>query len=86
MLRNVRRPRTHLAPNLQNTHVVRDKLIQEIAELQSKLDGVELSPSQDVVSSVQSFKSMIHARQQMLGDLAKQKDQRTSYGAAGPMQ
>jgi predicted house-cleaning noncanonical NTP pyrophosphatase (MazG superfamily) len=85
MLRNVRRPRTHLAPNYQNTHVVRDKLIQEIAELQSKLDGIDLSPSQDVLSSVQSFKSMIHARQQMLGEIAKQKDQRTAYGAARPM-
>lgn len=86
MLRNVRRPRTHIAPNYQNTHEVRDKLIQEIAQLQSKLDGMDLSPSQDILSSVQSYKSMIHSRQQMLGDLAKQKDQRTSYGASGPMQ
>ncbi len=86
MLRNVRRPRTHIAPNFQNTHVVRDKLIQEIAALQSKLDGMDLSPSQDVVSSVQSYKTMIHGRQQMLGDLAKQKDQRAGYGAASRMQ
>jgi predicted house-cleaning noncanonical NTP pyrophosphatase (MazG superfamily) len=86
MLRNVRRPRTHIAPNFQNTQVLRDKLIQEIAELQSKLDGMDLSPSQDIVSSVQSYKTMIHSRQQMLGDLAKQKDQRTRYGATGRMQ
>ncbi len=86
MLRNVRRPRTHLAPNYQNTHVIRDKLIQEIAELQSKLDGMELSPSQDVLSSVQSFKSMIHSRQQMLSEIAKHKNHRSSYGAPGPMQ
>ena len=86
MLRNVRRPRTHIAPNFQNTQVLRDKLIQEIAELQSKLDGMGLSPSKDIVSSVQSYKTMIHSRQQMLGDLAKQKDQRTRYGATGRMQ
>ena len=86
MLRNARRPRTHIAPNFQNTQVLRDKLIQEIAELQSKLDGMDLSPSQDIVSSVQSYKTMIHSRQQMLGDLAKQKDQRTRYGATGRMQ
>lgn len=86
MLRNVRRPRTHIAPNFQNTDGVKDKLIQEIAELQSKLDGMDLSPSQDIVSSVQSYKTMIHSRQQMLGDLSKQKDQRTRYGVIGRMQ
>lgn len=86
MLRNVRRQRTHIAPNYHESHAIRDRLQQEIADLQSKLDSVGPSPTQHNLSSTQSFRSMIHSRKQMLGDIARQKDERANFGLEARMQ
>lgn len=80
MLRNVRRPRNHLAPNYNNTHAIRDRLMLEIADLHSKLDDIDGEQSQDNLSATQSFKEMIHSRERMLGDLSRSKNERNSYG------
>jgi hypothetical protein len=80
MLRNVRRPRNHLAPNFNNTDAIRDRLVLEIADLNGKLDGVDIIQSQENLSTAQSFKEMIHSRQQMLGNLSRQKSERSSFG------
>lgn len=86
MLRNVRRPRNHLSPNYQDTHGIRDKLLMEIADLQGKLDKVEGSPSQDNLSVMQTFKEMIHSREQMLSNLSRQKDERSNFGLDNRLQ
>jgi hypothetical protein len=80
MLRNVRRPRNHLAPNFNNTDAIRDRLLLEIADLNGKLDGVDTIQSQANLSTAQSFKEMIHSRQQMLSNLSRQKSERSSFG------
>ena len=79
MLRNVRNPRNHLAPNYDSSHAVRDKLLMEIAELQAKLDQVSGSPKQENLAKIQTFKEMIHSRNVLLDDLSRQKDERASY-------
>ncbi|MFT4887817.1 MAG: hypothetical protein ACJA2D_002612 [Pseudohongiellaceae bacterium] len=80
MLRNVRRPRNHLAPNFNNTDAIRDRLLLEIADLNGKLDGVDTIQSQENLSTAQSFKEMIHSRRQMLGNLSRQKSERSRFG------
>ncbi|HAG71990.1 MAG TPA: hypothetical protein DCL66_07270 [Gammaproteobacteria bacterium] len=86
MLRNVRRPRNHLAPNFNNTNAIRDRLLLEIADLHVKLDGVDVTQSQENLSTMQSFKEMIHSREQMLGNLSRQKSERSSFGLEKPLQ
>lgn len=86
MLRNVRRPRTHIAPNYHNTHAVRDRLLLEIADLQSKMDDVDGSPSHENLSAMQTFKEMIHSREDLLNNLSRQKDERSNYGLEKPLQ
>ena len=86
MLRNVRSRRSHISPNFKNTHAVREKLLEEITDLRSKLDSIELSPSQTNLADAQSYKSMIHSRQQLLGDISKQKDERARFSVESPMQ
>jgi hypothetical protein len=80
MLRNVRRPRNHLAPNFNNTNAIRDRLLLEIADLHVKLNGVDVTQSQENLSTMQSFKEMIHSREQMLGNLSRQKSERSRFG------
>ncbi|MFK7864540.1 MAG: hypothetical protein AB8B95_09990 [Pseudohongiellaceae bacterium] len=86
MLRNVRRQRTHIAPNYHNTHAVRDKLLLEIAELKGKMDDVDGSPSQDNLTAVQTFKEMIHSREDLLNNLSQSKDERSSFGLGRRLQ
>lgn len=86
MLRNVRRPRTHVPPNYKGTNEVRDKLLQEIAEIQSKLDNLGGSPSQSNLATAQTFKEMIYSRNELLNSLAQQKDERTTYGVDRKLQ
>ncbi len=80
MLRNVRRQRSHVKPKYQNANAVRDKLLLEIAELQSKLDNIGTSPSRNNLEAVQTFKEMIYSRNELLDNLSKQKDERASFG------
>lgn len=84
MLRNVRRPRTHLKPNYQNSHAVRDKLMHEISELQAQLDKVEGSPHSQNLEKVQTFKEMIYSRSEMLNNIDQQKDERARFGLDKP--
>jgi hypothetical protein len=80
MLRNVRRPRNHLAPNFTNTNAIRDRLLLEIADLNGKLGDVDTTQSQENLSTTQSYKEMIHSREQMLSNLSRQKSERSSFG------
>lgn len=80
MLRNVRRPRNHLAPNFNNTNAIRDRLLLEIADLNGKIEDVDTTQSQENLSTLQSYKEMIHSREQMLGNLSRQKSERSSFG------
>ena len=85
MLRNVRNPRNHLAPNYDSSHAVRDKLLMEISELQAKLDRVSGSLAPDNLAKAQTFKEMIHSRNALLTDLSRQKDERASYAEMPPI-
>jgi|APSaa5957512535_1039671.scaffolds.fasta_scaffold40630_2 hypothetical protein len=86
MLRNVRRPRSHVAPNYEGANAIRDKLLHEIADLQNKLDSIGGSPSQNNLASAQSFKEMIYSRNELLNNLARQKDERASFGVDRKLQ
>jgi len=86
MLRNVRRPRTHVPPNLEGTNEVRDKLLKEITDIQSKLDKLSGSPSQNNLAAAQTFKEMIYSRNELLNNLAMQKDERATYGVDKKLQ
>lgn len=86
MLRNVRRPRSHVQPNYEGANAVRDKLLNEIADLQSKLDNLSGSPSQNNLSAAQTFKEMIYSRNELLTNLDRQKDERSSYGVDRKLQ
>jgi hypothetical protein len=84
MLRNVRRPRAHLKPNYQDSHAVRDKLMQEISDLQAQLGRVEGSPNPENLARVQTFKEMIYSRSEMLHNIDRQKDERSRFGLDKP--
>ncbi len=86
MLRNVRRPRSHVRPNYEGANAVRDKLLREIAEIQSKLDNLSGSPSQTNLVVAQSFKEMIYSHNELLNNLARQKDERASFGVDRKLQ
>ena len=85
MLRNVRHPRNHLAPNYETSHDVRDKLMMEISELRAKLDRVSGSLAPENLEKVQTFKEMIYSRNALLQDLSRQKDERASYAELPPI-
>ena len=80
MLRKVRRQRSHVIPNYQDANAVRDKLQLEIADLQSRLDQVDGSPSQSNLSKAQTFEAMIYSRNELLSHISRQKDERISFG------
>ncbi|NKB34484.1 MAG: hypothetical protein GKR91_15435 [Pseudomonadales bacterium] len=86
MLRNVRRPRNHVPPNYEGANAVRDKLLKEITDLQTKLDNLSGSPSQNNLSAAQSFKEMIYSREELLNNLDKQKDECASFGVERKLQ
>ena len=85
MLRNVRRPRAHLKPSYQDTHAVRDKLMQEISDLKAQLGRVEGSPNAENLAKVQTFKEMIYSRNEMLISIDSQKDERARFGLDRPL-
>jgi hypothetical protein len=39
-----------------------------------------VTQSQENLSTMQSFKEMIHSREQMLGNLSRQKSERSRFG------
>ena len=80
MLRKVRRQRSHVIPNYQDANAVRDKLMLEIVDLQSKLDKIDGSPSQSNLSKAQTFRKMIYSRNELLSNISRQKDERVSFG------
>jgi len=84
MLRNVRRPRAHLKPSYQDSHAMRDKLMQEISDLQAQLGRVKGSPNADNLARVQTFKEMIYSRNEMLANIDRQKDERSRFGLDRP--
>jgi len=86
MLRNVRRQRSHVLPNYRDTNAVRDKLLQEIADLQNKLYNVEGSPSQSNLVAAQTFKEMIYSRNNLLDNISRQKDERSNFGVGQRLQ
>ena len=80
MIRNVRRPRSHLSPSFENPNAVRDKLQQEIADLESKLDKAMRAADSNNREAAQTFKEMIYSRTDLLASLSRQKDERTLFG------
>ncbi|PCH62888.1 MAG: hypothetical protein COC19_02275 [SAR86 cluster bacterium] len=80
MLRNVRRQRSHVVPSFHNVDFTKDKLTQEITEMQKKMDMVGNSPSQNNLATVKSYKEMISSRHALINNLSRQKDERVSFG------
>ncbi len=85
MLRNVRRPRAHLKPSYQDSNAVRDKLMQEISDIQAQLGRVEGNPDVENLAKVQTFKEMIYSRTEMLNNIDRQKDERSRFGLDRPL-
>jgi len=85
MLRNVRRPRAHLKPSYQDSNAVRDKLMQEISDIQAQLGRVEGNPDAENLAKVQTFKEMIYSRTEMLNNIDRQKDERSRFGLDRPL-
>lgn len=84
MLRNVRRPRAHLKPSYQDSHAVRDKLMQEISDLRAQLRRVEGNPDAESLARANTFKEMIYSRNAMLNNIDRQKDERSRFGLDKP--
>jgi hypothetical protein len=86
MIRNVRRPRSHLSPSFDNPNPVRDKLQQEIAELESRMDQAMRSADAENREAVLTFKEMIYSRSELLASLSRQKDERSLFGVDRKLQ
>lgn len=60
-----------LGARLQNIEAVREKLLEEIVMLESRMEQVKAAGSPMDFSLIQTYREMIHSRKQLFLDLSR---------------
>lgn len=63
------RPGTYASPRLQNVQAVKQHLLEEIIELESKMDKLKGSGDPIALSLIQTYREMIHSRRKFFAEL-----------------
>jgi hypothetical protein len=70
---NIQRPQTrretHGAPRLQNVQAMKQQLLEEIIELESKMGQLKGSGDPIDLSLIQTYREMIHGRRKFFAEL-----------------
>lgn len=63
------RPSTHASPRLENVQAVKQHLLEEIIDLESKMDKLKGSGDPVDLSLIQTYREMIHGRRKFFAEL-----------------